>query len=269
MSHLSRDERLLALTARSSGAQAHLAGCPACRTDVEDARPCAGARPGGRRAGAVAAVLGSPGGARRRRDRARAGAGAGSRLVVAAPGWGRGHRGDRGGGGGYLDAIAPRARDAVVARRRRVLARIASTPLPRTIPRAATPMTAWALIAGGCRSGAPTTAFAPQVGQAELSISALSADERRPWRASWRPNWRRAGTGKDDRDHDGPTFSARPPPSSARCSSSRSRAASPARSRAPAGASPRPRAGGGAGAGQPANENVDRPSSGGCSMRTR
>ena len=102
--------------------------------------------------------------------------------MVAAPGLGRGRGGDHGGGRGVSRAIAAAAGDGtVVGARTPAVADPIEHARSTNVPDAAVSVAddGWALIAAVADQAADDEAFAPQVGQAELSISALSADERR------------------------------------------------------------------------------------------
>ena len=183
MSHLSRDERLLALDgALDATLQAHLAGCPACRTDVETlGRVLARVR-------AVDVPEPSPlfwdhlaarvGDAIAREpapvpDRAwwspRLAWAAVAVVIMAA-------------GVGYLTRSRPPA--TVVAHD---TPSTAGDPVDRgrspDVADASVADEGWALIAAVADQVSDQViddaAFAPQVGQAELSILALTADERR------------------------------------------------------------------------------------------
>ena len=183
MSHLSRDERLLALDgALDATRQAHLASCPSCRTDVETL--------GGVLARVRAVDVPEPSPLFWDHLAARVGdaiarepapvpdrgwwsprlAWAAAAVVITAA------------GAGYLARSQPQP---ATHGRRRTSRRPSPTPSePRPVgersptrpPRADD---GWALIAAVADQVAADEAFAPQVGQAELSISALSADERR------------------------------------------------------------------------------------------
>ena len=183
MSHLSRDERLLALDgALDATRQAHLASCPSCRTDVETL---------GRVLARVRAVdVPEPSPLFWDHLAARVGD-AIAREPAPVP--------DRGwwsprlawaaiavvimaAGAGYLTRSRPPA--TVVAHEHR---RPPGIPVDRgrspNVADAPVADDGWALIAAVADQVADQVAddgaFAPQVGQAELSISALSADERR------------------------------------------------------------------------------------------
>ena len=181
MSHLSRDERLLALDgALDATLQAHLAGCPACRTDVETlGRVLARVR-------AVDVPEPSPlfwdhlaarvGDAIAREPVPLADRGwwsprlawaAVAVVIVAA-------------GAGYLTRSQP---PATVAAQSTPSAGDRDQGRPSNVADASVADDGWALIAAVADQVGDQVsddlAFAPQVGQAELSISALTADERR------------------------------------------------------------------------------------------
>ena len=182
MSHLSRDERLLALDGALEGTrQAHLAGCLACRTDVETlgrvlARVRAvdvpepsplfwdhlAARVGDAIAQEPAPVP----------DRGwwspRLAWAAAAVVIVSA-------------GAGYLTRSQPQPATAVVAHVTPEVSGPGDDDSSANVPGASGAVAddGWALIAAVADQAAADEAFAPQVGQAELSISALSADERR------------------------------------------------------------------------------------------
>ena len=102
--------------------------------------------------------------------------------MVAAPGVGRGGGGDYGGGRGVLSRDRSRSRRARSSgTARRPLPIRSSTARSTNVADPAIPVAddGWALIAAVADQALDDEAFAPQVGQAELSISALSADERR------------------------------------------------------------------------------------------
>ena len=182
MSHLSRDERLLALDgALDPTRQGHLASCPACRADVETldgvlARVRAvdvpepsplfwdhlAARVGDAIAREPAPVP----------DRGwwspRLAWAAAAMVITAA-------------GAGYLARSRPEPPTTVAGH---VMPAIADPgDHGRSAGVADLPASmaddGWALIAAVADQAADDEAFAPQVGQVELSISALSADERR------------------------------------------------------------------------------------------
>ena len=182
MSHLSRDERLLALDgALDATRQAHLASCPACRTDVETL--------GGVLARVRAVDVPEPSPLFWDHLAARVGdaiarepapvpdrgwwsprlAWAAAAVVITAA------------GAGYLARPQPQPAHGRRGAARRPSPVRSSTRGRRTSPTrpSRSPTTA-----GRSSRRWPTRplddeAFAPQVGQAELSISALSADERR------------------------------------------------------------------------------------------
>ncbi len=187
MSHLSRDERLLALDgALDAARQSHLAGCPACGD--RGRRPASGARPRPRRghAGAVAAVLGSSRGAGRRCHRAGAGAGRGTRLVVAAPGVGGARRRRVRGGSRLSDPVGRtvrarrRARRAGRRRHRAGCGGRGAAAGPDIAADIESPLSddGWALLTAVAEDTEPDETFAPVAGQAELSLSSLTAEER-------------------------------------------------------------------------------------------
>ena len=196
MSHLSRDERLLALEgALHAARQAHTsrAACR-CRTEVDALAPRRGAGSAvdvpepsplfwdhlAARVGDAIAREPAPSPDRR--------------LVARRVGLGRAAVVHRGGGADICTRLfrrrtivvataacrgGPSARRRVPSadesRGRRRLGLIAASPTRSPTRR---------------RRRGP---LAPLVGQSELSVSALGA-ERRRWRASWRRSWRRAGT---------------------------------------------------------------------------
>jgi len=181
MSHLSRDERLLALEGGLEAArQAHLASCRSCRTDVEAlGRVLARVRavdvpePSplfwdhlAARVGDAIAREPAPG-ADRGWWSPRLAWAALAVVIVAA-------------GAGYLTRSRPPT--TVVAGS----AAVSGDPIDQRgspNPGEASADDGWALIAAVADQVADQVvddaAFAPQVGQAELSVSALSADERR------------------------------------------------------------------------------------------
>ena len=180
MSHLSRDERLLALDGALAGTrQAHLAGCPACRTDVETlGRVLARVRavdvpePSplfwdhlAARVGDAIAREPAPVPARGWWSPRLAWAAAAVVIVSA--------------GVGYLTRPQPQPATAVVAHAPGVTGPGDDAPFANVPDASAFVDDGWALIAAVADQVAADEAFAPQVGQAELSISALSADERR------------------------------------------------------------------------------------------
>jgi hypothetical protein len=174
MSHLSRDERLLALDGALDGTRgAHLASCPACRADVETlggvlarVRAVDVPEPSPLFWDHLAARVGDaiarePMPVRERGWWSPRLAWAAAAVVLTAA------------GAGYLTRSQPQAPAAVEA---------------HGTPAAGDPGDAgstnigddgWALIAAVADQVQDDDAFAPQVGQAELSISALTADERR------------------------------------------------------------------------------------------
>ena len=179
MSHLSRDERLLALDAALDATrEAHLAACAACRTDVEALR------------GVVARVrvvdVPEPSPLFWDHLAARVGDAIAREPVPVARGWWSTRLAwaaaavvVTAAGAGYLmRPQAPPSTQVVAA------AIVEPAPAPRLPPDAidveASPADdGWALIAAIADDGAPTDElFAPQAGQAELSISALSPEER-------------------------------------------------------------------------------------------
>jgi len=181
MNHLSRDERLLLLDGMlDAGRQAHVAACAACRTDVEAlgrvlARVRAvdvpepsplfwdhlAARVGEAIAREPAPVLDRGWWSPRLAWVAAA-------VVIAA------------GGAGYLARARPQPPDTVAAS-----AIVDATVDPgdeaasASAAESAVPDDGWALIAAVADQAVGDEAFEPQVGQAELSISALSPEERR------------------------------------------------------------------------------------------
>ena len=180
MSHLSRDERLLALDGALEGTrQAHLAGCPACRTDVETlGRVLARVRavdvpePSplfwdhlAARVGDAIAREPAPVPARGWWSPRLAWAAAAVVIVSA--------------GAGYLMRSQPQPATAVVAHAPGVTGPGDDASSANVPDASAFVDDGWALIAAVADQVAADEAFAPQVGQAELSISALSADERR------------------------------------------------------------------------------------------
>ena len=189
MSHLSRDERLLALDgALDAARQQHLAGCAACRSDVETlgsvlARVRAVDVPEpsplfwdhlAARVGEAIAREPAPTPVRGWWSPRLAWAAAAVVLTAA--------------GAGYLARSRPQPPTDVVAHV--APAAGSATVHPDSlddapaIDLASAPLSiaddgSWALIAAVADQAADDDAFAPQVGQAELSISALTADERR------------------------------------------------------------------------------------------
>jgi hypothetical protein len=181
MSHLSRDERLLALDgALDATGQAHLASCPSCRTDIETL---------GRVVARVRAVdVPEPSPLFWDHLAARVGD-AIAREPVPVP--------DRGwwsprlawaaavvvitaAGTGYL--ARPHSRPpTTVAGHGMAVADPSDSFGTQGVADPSVPVAddGWALIAAIADHAAADEAFAPQVGQAELSISALTADERR------------------------------------------------------------------------------------------
>ena len=274
MSHLSRDERLLALDGALDGTrQAHLAGCPACRTDVETlGRVLARVR-------AVDVPEPSPlfwdhlaarvGDAIAREpapvpDRGwwspRLAWAAAAVVIVSA-------------GAGYLTRSPLRPATAVVAHAPSAVQGRATTPPPRTSPMRPPPSTT----AGPSSRRSPTRSRPTKPshrrsGRPSCRSRRCPPTSAGPWRASWPPNWRRAGIGKDDRDHVGQDVHAgcRPRGRGARRITRRGRR----RRRAAAPSAGRGRL---AGHGRPADRHRDRrrtrtsirPSSGGCSTPTR
>jgi len=181
MSHLSRDERLLALDgALDAAREAHLAACAACGTEVEALRAVLArvravdvpepsplfwdhlaARVGDAIAREPAPI------APQRWWSPRLAWAAAAVIVTAA-------------GAGYLARPQMPPPSTVAAHSEAV---VRAPDDPRRPPNV-TDMGAsmgddgWALIAAVADQAAVDDAFAPQLGQAELSISSLSADER-------------------------------------------------------------------------------------------
>ena len=181
MSHLSRDERLLALDGALEGTrQAHLTGCPGCRTDVETL---------GRVLARVRAVdVPEPSPLFWDHLAARVGdAIAREPAPVPARGWWSPRLAWAAAvvvivsaGAGYLTRSQPRPATAVVAHAPPAVPGPGDDPFSANVPDASASVDdGWAFIAAVADQAAADEAFAPQVGQAELSISALSADERR------------------------------------------------------------------------------------------
>jgi hypothetical protein len=182
MSHLSRDERLLALDgALDATRQAHLASCPSCRTDVETL--------GGVLARVRAVDVPEPSPLFWDHLAARVGD-AIAREPAPIP--------DRGwwsprfawaaiavavtaAGAGYLTR-SPRPA-TVVAHSTTAAGDPGDRGRPANVAEAPVVDDGWALIAAVADQVADQAgddgAFAPQVGQAEQSISVLTADERR------------------------------------------------------------------------------------------
>jgi hypothetical protein len=185
MSHLSRDERLLALDgALDPTRQGHLASCLSCRTDVETlGRVLAQVRavdvpePSPLFWDHLAARVGDaiarePGPRSARAWWSPRLAWAAVAVVIAAA------------GAGYLARSRPQPHvPTVVAQGTAVPGDPDAGDLAAATnganASAAVADDGWALIAAVADQVAGDDAFAPQVGQAELSISALSADERR------------------------------------------------------------------------------------------
>jgi hypothetical protein len=182
MSHLSRDERLLALDgALDATRQAHLTGCPSCRTDVETLGQVLA------RVRAVDVPEPSPlfwdhlaarvGDAIAREPAPTPDRGwwsprlawAAAALVITAA------------GAGYLARPQPRPPITVVGHGTPAVADPGDDVLTASgaDPSVSMADDGWALIAAVADHAADDEAFAPQVGQAELWISALSAAERR------------------------------------------------------------------------------------------
>jgi hypothetical protein len=181
MGHLSRDERLLALDGALDGTRhAHLASCAACRTDVETlgrvlmrVRAVDVPEPSPLFWDHLAARVGDaiarePAPVAPQRWWSPRLAWAAAAVVVAAA------------GAGYLARPETPAPPAVAAHG----APVARDPYDHLRPPNVTDAGAsmaddgWALIAAVADQAAADDAFAPQPGQAELSISSLSADER-------------------------------------------------------------------------------------------
>jgi hypothetical protein len=181
MSHLSRDERLLALDGvLDPTRQSHLTSCPACRTDVETlGRVLARVRavdvpePSPLFWDHLAARVGDaiarePAPVPSRAWWSPRFAWAAAAVVIAAV------------GAGYVARSQPRPSGPVVAH----VTPAATDPIDRGRASNGDASTSvaddgWALIAAVADQAVDDETFAPQVGQAELSISALSADERR------------------------------------------------------------------------------------------
>jgi hypothetical protein len=180
MSHLSRDERLLALdTALEPARQAHLASCPACHGEVEALR--------GVLARVRAVDVPEPSPLFWDHLAARVGdAIAREPVPAAASGWWSPRL-----AWAALAVIVTAAGAGFLARSMRapaapVVAHVAPMAAPVASPDGAGAEfgpdalddDGWALIAAVAAEGDHDEMFAPQAGQAELSISALSADER-------------------------------------------------------------------------------------------
>ena len=197
MSHLSRDERLLALDGALDG-DARRRTWRAARRAGPRSRRCggvAGAGPRRRRARAVAALLGSPGGARRRSHRARAGAGRRRRgwwsprlAWAAAARWSSRRRAP-----GYLARPRPAA-DAGRGRDRRAgrrgsgdSRRRRASPTPGSMCR----RRLGAHRGGGRRGRGRRRRSRRRPGSPSCRFRRCPPTSARPWRASWPPNWRR------------------------------------------------------------------------------
>jgi hypothetical protein len=181
MSHLSRDERLLALDGALDAARhAHLASCPSCRTDVETL--------GGVLARVRAVDVPEPSPLFWDHLAARVGdaiarepspvpdrgwwsprlAWAAIAVVITAA------------GAGYLTQPRPQPPVTVVEQASPAVADPGVDVRPADVDLSVSSADdGWAFIAAVAEQAAADEAFAPQVGQAELSIPALSADERR------------------------------------------------------------------------------------------
>ena len=182
MSHLSRDERLLALDgALDATRKAHLASCAACRTDVETL--------GGVLARVRAVDVPEPSPLFWDHLAARVGdaiarepapvpdrgwwsprlAWAAAAVVITAA------------GAGYLARPQPQPAGTVAGHSTPAVADPIEHARSTNVADPAIPVAddGWALIAAVADQALDDEAFAPQVGQAELSISVLSADERR------------------------------------------------------------------------------------------
>lgn len=181
MSHLSRDERLLALDdALPEGRAAHLAECASCRADVETLRTVVA------RVRATDVPEPSPLFWDYLASRVSEAIAREPVPVAAPPSWWRMPR--------YSWAAAALAALAVLAgylgptRRLPEPAPIAPLVAPDTTIAANTPLEpddpaaadvdGWSLIAAIADDGGGTAAFAPQVGQSELTISTLTPEER-------------------------------------------------------------------------------------------
>ena len=181
MSHLSRDERLLALDgALEAPRQAHLASCPSCRTDVETL---------GRVVARVRAVdVPEPSPLFWDHLAARVGD-AIAREPVPAPergwwsprlAWAAAVVVMAAAGAGYLSRPQPKAPVTVVGHGSPAIVDpgdvgsidVADAALSEADD-------GWAFIAAVAEQAGADEAFAPEVGQAELSTWALSAEERR------------------------------------------------------------------------------------------
>jgi hypothetical protein len=182
MSHLSRDERLLALDeALDDARQAHLASCPACRTEVEALRRVVA------RVRAIDVPEPSPlfwdhlaarvGDAIAREPAPIAVRGwwsprlawAAVAVVVTAA------------GAGYLTRSEPSSAPTVAHGGRSSAAPALSDENqgPGPAPDEASGDDGWALLAAVAEEAGPDEAFAPAAGQAEQAIWSLSAEERR------------------------------------------------------------------------------------------
>ena len=261
MSHLSRDERLLALDgALDATRQAHLASCPACRTDVETL--------GGVLARVRAVDVPEPSPLFWDHLAARVGdaiarepapvpdrgwwsprlAWAAAAVVITAA------------GAGYLARPQPQPAGTVVGRSTPAVADpIEHAPVDeRRRPVRLGRRRRLGAHRGGRRPGRWTTRPSRRrSGRPSCRSRRCPPTSAGRWRASWPPNWRRAGTGKDDRDHVGQDVQAR---RGARRRGSRRRARrgrpAPARNRGAFGSRPPCRPPDRA-PGQAANENVD------------
>ena len=182
MGHLSRDERLLALDGALDGTRhAHLAGCAACRTDVETL---------GRVLMRVRAVdVPEPSPLFWDHLAARVGdAIAREPAPVAARGWWSPRLAwaaaavvlTAAGTGYLMRPPAPPSAPVEAHAAPAVVEPPAARPLPPAIDAEASATgDGWALIAAVAEDGEPhDELFAPQPGEAELSISSLSPDER-------------------------------------------------------------------------------------------
>jgi hypothetical protein len=182
MSHLSRDERLLALDGALDAARdTHLAACAACRTEVEALR------------GVVARVravdVPEPSPLFWDHLAARVGdAIAREPAPVAARGWWSPRLAwaaaavvlTAAGTGYLMRPQAPPSAPVEAHVAPAVVEPPAARPLPPALgPEASATDDVWALIAAVAEDGEPhDELFAPQAGEAELSISSLSPEER-------------------------------------------------------------------------------------------
>ena len=181
MSHLSRDERLLALDGALEAVRAqHLAGCPACRTDVETL--------GGVLARVRAVDVPEPSPLFWDHLAARVGE---AIAREPAPASTRGWWSPRlawaavavvltAAGAGYLTRSRPQPQPTTTVAAHSAPASADPVVHPETLGEADPGVAddGWALIAAVADQVGDEDVLLPQVGQAELSISALSAEER-------------------------------------------------------------------------------------------